>query len=114
MQRFRGGLVFKAHRLFYHSTLGLRVIKKEEAEERTSATAAAGSTLSDKIHLHVDERLICSGGPALKPIITRVIISFRAVIITITRDCSKYHNDLVRQSNEGVACEGGPLRAVHL
>ena len=26
--RFRGGLVFKAPRLLYHSTLGLRVIKK--------------------------------------------------------------------------------------
>jgi len=25
---FRGGLVFKAHRLLYHSTLGLRIIKK--------------------------------------------------------------------------------------
>ena len=30
MQRFRGGLVFKAHRLLYHTTLGLRVIKKKE------------------------------------------------------------------------------------
>ena len=30
MQRFRGGLVFKAHRLLYHSTLGLRVIKKKK------------------------------------------------------------------------------------
>jgi len=40
VKRFRGGLVFKAHRLFYystqgvrelfyHSTLGLRVIKKK-------------------------------------------------------------------------------------
>ena len=28
VQRFRGGLVFKAHRLVYDSTLGLRVIKK--------------------------------------------------------------------------------------
>ena len=28
MQRFRGGLVFKAHILLYYSTLGLRVIKK--------------------------------------------------------------------------------------
>ena len=28
VKRFRGGLVFKAHRLLYHSTLGLRVIKK--------------------------------------------------------------------------------------
>jgi len=29
VKRFRGGLVFKAHRLVYHSTLGLRVIKKK-------------------------------------------------------------------------------------
>jgi len=29
VQRFRGGLVFKAHRLVYHSTLG-RVIKKKK------------------------------------------------------------------------------------
>ena len=28
VQRFRGGLVFKAHRRLYHSTLGLRVINK--------------------------------------------------------------------------------------
>jgi len=30
VQRFRGGLVFKAHRLLYHSTLALRVIKKKK------------------------------------------------------------------------------------
>ena len=30
VQRFRGGLVFKAHRLVYHSTIGLRVIKKKK------------------------------------------------------------------------------------
>jgi len=30
LQRFRGGLVFKAHRRVYHSTLGLRVIKKKK------------------------------------------------------------------------------------
>jgi len=29
VQRVRGGLVVKAHRLLYHSTLGLRVIKKK-------------------------------------------------------------------------------------
>ena len=28
--RFRGGLVLKAHRLLYHSTLGSRVIKKKK------------------------------------------------------------------------------------
>jgi len=30
VQRFRGGLVFEAHRLLYHSTLGLRVIEKKK------------------------------------------------------------------------------------
>ena len=30
VKRFRGGLVFKAHRLLYHSTLGLRVIKTKK------------------------------------------------------------------------------------
>ena len=29
MKRFRGGLVFDAHRLVYHSTQGLRAIKKK-------------------------------------------------------------------------------------
>jgi len=30
VKRFPGGLVFKAHRLLYHSTLGLRVIKEKK------------------------------------------------------------------------------------
>ena len=30
MKRFRGGRVFKAHRPLYHSTLGLRVVKKKK------------------------------------------------------------------------------------
>ena len=29
-KRFRGGLVFKAHTLVYHSTLGSRVMKKKK------------------------------------------------------------------------------------
>ena len=33
MKRFRGGLVFKAHRLLYHSTLGVRMIKKKRGTE---------------------------------------------------------------------------------
>ena len=32
MKLFRGGLAFKAHRLLYHSTLGLRVIKKKKKQ----------------------------------------------------------------------------------
>ena len=30
VNQFRGGLVFKAHRRVYHSTLGLRVTKKKK------------------------------------------------------------------------------------
>ena len=30
VKRFQGGIVFQAHRLVYHSTLGLRVIKKKK------------------------------------------------------------------------------------
>ena len=35
-QRFRGGFVFKAHRRLYHSTPGLRVIKKKKEGGRNS------------------------------------------------------------------------------
>ena len=35
MKRFRGGLVFQAHRLLYHSTLGSRVIKKKKVAGET-------------------------------------------------------------------------------
>ena len=41
MQRFRGELVFKAHRLLYHSTLGLRVIRKNKKFRVSSFRFAA-------------------------------------------------------------------------
>ena len=34
VQWFRGGLVFKPHRLLYHSTPDLRVIKKKKKKEQ--------------------------------------------------------------------------------
>jgi len=37
-QWFRGGLVFKAHRLLYHSTLGLRVTKKKKFRAFTNSS----------------------------------------------------------------------------
>ena len=42
--RFRGGLAFKAHRPLYHSTLGLRVIKKKK---KYSAAKAGGGRAVD-------------------------------------------------------------------
>jgi len=41
----RGGLVFKAHRLLYYSTLGLRVIKKKKKESWTRMQVVAGDKL---------------------------------------------------------------------
>jgi len=41
VKRLRGGLVFKAHRLVYHSTLGLRVIKKKKKFRRRGSVAAS-------------------------------------------------------------------------
>ena len=38
VKRFQGGLVFKAHRLLYHSTLGLRAIKKKKKKDALIAT----------------------------------------------------------------------------
>jgi len=39
VQRFRGGLVFKAHRLLYHSTLSLRVMKKKKKKKKDDWSA---------------------------------------------------------------------------
>jgi len=41
--RFRGGLVFKAHRLLYHSILGWRVIKKKKKGTFRSAPEPRGN-----------------------------------------------------------------------
>jgi len=40
--RLQGGLVFKAHRLFYHSTLGLRVIKKRKKKKKDRLQTRGG------------------------------------------------------------------------
>jgi len=51
---FRGGLVFKAHRLLYHSTLGLRVIKKKKKSSLIVGfrhSTRWSTTLSSKFNL---------------------------------------------------------------
>ena len=46
MQRFRSGLVFKAHRLLYHSTLGLGASKKKKDAMRRSLPRMACKSLA--------------------------------------------------------------------
>ena len=51
VQRFRGGLAFKAHRLLYHATLGLRVIKKKKKcrlRRARSRVRMSGATIGAK------------------------------------------------------------------
>ena len=50
-QRFRGGLVFKAHRLLHHSTLGLRIIKKKFFEGPVAAELMGGTFWKKDISL---------------------------------------------------------------
>ena len=46
MQRFRSGLVSKAHRLVYHSTLGVRVINKK----KKTCRGVRGSSGKSSVH----------------------------------------------------------------
>ena len=49
--RFRGGLVFKAHRLVYHSTPGLRVIKKKKKKSAGRCARAGTECRNSKFEL---------------------------------------------------------------
>jgi len=53
VQRFRGGLVFKAHRLLYHSTLGLRVIKKKKTHGQAPQTGPGTPRVRSRAFLSV-------------------------------------------------------------
>ena len=50
VQRFRGGLVSKAHRFLYHSTLGSRIIKKRR--EAPASRPNRGVTILDVINVN--------------------------------------------------------------
>ena len=52
VKRFRRGLVFKAHRRLYHSTLGLRVIKKKKRRNRPSACRCVAHANSARVEAH--------------------------------------------------------------
>ena len=50
MKRFQGGLVLKVHRLLYHSTLGLRVIKKKKRVGGTVPSGFSAFDMSARVH----------------------------------------------------------------
>ena len=66
VQRFRGGLVFKAHRVVYDSTLGLKVIKKEEGERARECVCERGEDRHHHPDVPGDDRrpceCVCEGG----------------------------------------------------
>ena len=56
VKRFRGGLVFKAHRLVYHSTLGSRVIK-EGSVGKTGIDGEAVESFGQEREFFIDNLL---------------------------------------------------------
>ena len=73
--RFRGRLVFEAHRLLFHSTLGLRVIKKnlfesEEVRAMHCRSESNGPRWSEGSRLSPAER--ARNHPASSDVISRV------------------------------------------
>ena len=54
VNRFQGGLVFQAHRLLYHSTLGSRVIKKKKKEQLGRRRLRCPPLPPAKVTLHSD------------------------------------------------------------
>jgi len=53
VKRFRGGLVFKAHRLLYHSTLGSTVIKKKKNTPARVILLARSSAAGEEMKAEV-------------------------------------------------------------
>ena len=49
----RGGLVFKAHRLVYHSTLGWRVIKRREYLHAVGSASPRGESRRRRIYTYI-------------------------------------------------------------
>jgi len=53
VKRFRGGLVFKAHRRLYHSTLDLRVIKQRRRSYRRTRRSSGGACLLPASYIYI-------------------------------------------------------------
>ena len=100
--RFRGGFVFKAHRLVYHSTLGLSVIKKKKrlltnsvaGGHRCNAGFSTPAHVSDK-HFKCCEKCRVVrppppgfGGPGLVSV-PKLIDSYRGQSFSATK--AKHH-----------------------
>jgi len=56
VQRFRGGLVFKAHSLLYQSTLGLRVIAKKKKKKKIRFSLDSWNTVSSRQVFNLNTR----------------------------------------------------------
>jgi len=76
VKRFRGGLVCKAHRLLYHSTLGSRVIKKKKKEQLGRCEGLSAESQGQHLALtvlHVPSSL--DSGYVGRPVGRRVSVS---------------------------------------
>ena len=82
-KRFRGGLVSKANRLVYHSTLGLGAIKKKEEEGRACRRNTPGPPLSPAVpRTYQQEKSVYSGTKAACVLFQGVPVSFQGVPVS--------------------------------
>ena len=108
MKRFREGLVFKAHRPLYHSTLGSRIIKKKREEGTGTCELALdfGGAL-----LHPVQRVLFPDTPtSLLPTQLRNMAS-RIICFFLNAQTSVLlvgHGACVASAEE-IASEGSPL-----
>ena len=59
VKRFRGGLVFEAHRLVHHSTLGWREIeKKKKKKTKVKIPIPQAPSINDAVHPSPKERVL--------------------------------------------------------
>jgi len=64
VKRFRGGLVFKAHRPLYHSTLGSKVMKKKREEEHVKRRDVADHGLGMLFIYSLESEFCCRANSA--------------------------------------------------
>ena len=64
VQRYRGGVVFKTHRLVYHSTLGLKAIEKKKSDLPQALDIIKSTIRRRTVHAFTHEVLVQPGHDA--------------------------------------------------
>ena len=104
VKRFRGGLVFKARRLLYHSTLGLRVIEKKREEEQPLQERLPERRVGVRVQGAFGNCHVWPGEGALPKLLHRNVQRFRGgLVFKAHRLCVSLNSRLESNKEEGWA-----------